>query len=60
MQNANDPAQQVLAKVTSTIDRHSLTINNRDLKAVKILIRVVDGKIQEPELSVDLKRNDKL
>lgn len=48
-----------LEKLTSLVDRQSSVINSRDLKAIKVLVRVVDGELQEPELSVDLKRFDR-
>ena len=43
-------------KITRALDRQSLILKSRDLSCVKILVRIKNGVIQEPEISVDLRR----
>lgn len=56
MPNKSTQAEIILAKITSSVDRHATILNNREVSTVKLLIRVKDGIVQEVELSVDLKR----
>lgn len=58
MQTKPTQAETILAKIISGVDRQTNILNNRDLSAVKILIRLKDGIVQDAEFSVDLKRQE--